>query len=246
MLLSLAKKEVVHRCIQSWAGTRLVYHFNPASSKLTVDERTDLLLDGFGGSANTFAYYAFVDRQPGEVRVAHHTHSPAQFREAVRLRVPPILLIRRPADATLSLLSRFYPRDSRWTVVALRQLLRHYARFHASIRPFTPDLVVAAFDEVTTHFEDTIARLNVRFGTRFATSAPEAQLERGVFSKITNAKPHPERARRQAELRELFEQTETAALLDAANEQYAHFAGNALMSSVRGTTGLSMPTGTCE
>ena len=43
---------------------------------------TDLVIDGFGGSGNSFAVLAFDSAQSSRVNVAHHSHMPIQFTHA--------------------------------------------------------------------------------------------------------------------------------------------------------------------
>jgi hypothetical protein len=71
-----------------------------------VDARTDIVIEGFPASANTFAVAAFrLAQEPRYMRIAHHTHVPAQVIEATRLGVPAILLIREPMQAVLSVMT---------------------------------------------------------------------------------------------------------------------------------------------
>lgn len=61
-----------------------------------VRSDTELVIDGFQRSGKTFAVVASELAQRRRVVVAHHVHAAAQIHEAVKLRVPTILLIRTP------------------------------------------------------------------------------------------------------------------------------------------------------
>jgi hypothetical protein len=127
---------------------------------LLVERGTELVIEGFPRSANTFAVAAMWVSQGRRPVMARHTHTPAQIMRASRLRIPAILLVRRPADAIVSLMVR-EPR------LGPRQALRSWVRFHEAVMPYAGDVVVAGFEEVTTDFGAVIERVNARFGTSF-------------------------------------------------------------------------------
>ena len=54
---------------------------------LMVRRGTEICIEGFPRSGNTFAVYAFELWNPGS-QVAHHLHAPGQFVRALRLSVP--------------------------------------------------------------------------------------------------------------------------------------------------------------
>src|SRR5215211_5813810 len=70
-----------------------------------VTPDTQLVIEGFPRSGNSFARSAFVMAQsesPGKIRIAHHMHVPAQVVRAARWQIPTLVVIRRPRDAVLS------------------------------------------------------------------------------------------------------------------------------------------------
>ncbi len=74
---------------------RLVVNLrNGGGGRRFVRRDSDVVIDGFERSANTFAYFAFMAANPTAHRVGHHTHSPAQFYWAARWGVPALLLLR--------------------------------------------------------------------------------------------------------------------------------------------------------
>jgi hypothetical protein len=126
-----------------------------------VDVDTDVLIEGYPRSANSFAVAAFGLAQPGPVRIAHHTHAPAHVIAAVRRGIPALVLIREPEDAVLE-----------FVIVKphlnIGQALRGYLRFYEPLLAHRRGFVIGAFPEVTADFGAVIRRLNQRFGTRFA------------------------------------------------------------------------------
>src|SRR5689334_19049404 len=67
-----------------------------------VSRGTEIVIEGFPRSANTFAVVAFRLAQQREIEIAHHLHAAAQIKHAINLKVPVIVLIREPSDAILS------------------------------------------------------------------------------------------------------------------------------------------------
>jgi hypothetical protein len=127
---------------------------------LTIDRRTELVLEGYPRSGNTFAVGAFRAAQQRPTRVSHHVHAPAQILVATRRQVPTLVLIRRPVDAALSLVA-FLP------YLSLKGALKGWLSFYERVRPLLRDIVLAEFDEVTADFGAVTVAVNARFETTF-------------------------------------------------------------------------------
>ena len=128
---------------------------------LRITRSTEIVIEGFPRSANSYATVALQLHHPGPLRIAHHLHVPAQVLRAVRYRIPCLVLIRSPLEALKSF-RLAHPH------VALESAAKHYRRFYETIAPFRDHYVIGEFSEVTVDFNRTIARLNHKFGTSFA------------------------------------------------------------------------------
>jgi hypothetical protein len=124
-----------------------------------VRRDTELVIEGFGRSGNTFAVVAFQLAQDRPARVVHHTHAPAQVIRAAQLGVPAILLVRDPVHAAVS--------HMMYRGVSARQALSAWIRFHARLLPYRPGFVVAPFEVVTSDLGAVIREVNRRFNTSF-------------------------------------------------------------------------------
>jgi hypothetical protein len=124
-----------------------------------LDDATDIVIDGFPRSGNTFAVAAFDFAQEGRVRIAHHIHAPAHVIAGVRAGVPVLVLVREPEEAVLSYVIRRH--------IPIRQALRGYLRFYRPLHRYRNAFVVGTFEQVTTDFGTVIRAVNQRFGTRF-------------------------------------------------------------------------------
>ncbi len=127
---------------------------------VVLDAGTDILIEGYPRTGNSFAVAAFAASQPGPVRIAHHVHAPAHVLAAVRAGIPAIVLVRRPEEAVVDFLE-VKPH------LTAGQALRGYRRFYAPLVGFRDRLVVARFEDVMRDFGAVIRRVNERFHTSF-------------------------------------------------------------------------------
>ncbi|MEZ5696437.1 MAG: hypothetical protein R3E18_08345, partial [Sphingomonadaceae bacterium] len=145
--------------------------------KLLIGPDTDIVIEGYARSANTFSVVAFEKAQQDEVKVAHHLHAEAQILQGVQRGLPVIALIRQPADAIRSLKVAF-PGDDE------NQLLRRYVAFYQAVERVKDHVVIAEFSRVTSDFGSIIAEVNAKFGTDFSLFATSDDAVEGVFSSI--------------------------------------------------------------
>lgn len=149
-----------------------------------VGGETEIVIEGFPRSANTFAVVAFQLAQGRPVKIAHHLHAPAQIVDGVRLGIPVILLIREPEAAVRSLMLRK-------PELSARQAFRTYCEFYEPCVPLLDSVTVAPFEEVTTDFGRTIRSANMKYGmdfTVFDHSAANVERCYAVIEEMNRAK----------------------------------------------------------
>ncbi len=137
----------------------------PGDPRCWVSRTTEIVIEGYPRSGNTFAVVAFRLAQGREIEIAHHLHAAAQIKRAARLDVPAIVLIREPSEAILSVVVR----DPH---VSIRWALRSYIRFYSTVVPYLEKTVVAPFATVTSDLASIIRLVNTRYGTAFKEFAP--------------------------------------------------------------------------
>lgn len=142
-----------------------------------VGSDTELVVEGFPRSSNTFAVVALQYAQDVPIKTADHIHVPAQVIRGARLDKPILLLIREPEDVVRSTAVKFP--DLRTSHV-----LRGYARFYEQCWPWREQFVVATFEQVTDDFGAVIHRLNQRFGMSLRPFEPTPDAMRAVFDRI--------------------------------------------------------------
>lgn len=137
-----------------------------------VGPDTDVVIEGFPRSANSFATEAFRLAQPRPPRIANHLHAPSQLIVAARLGVPVIALIREPHAAARSF-------NTMQRYLEAQDILESYLRFYRTTLPYREHFVVARFEEVTGDFGEVIQRVNRKYGTEFTPfDHTEANVER--------------------------------------------------------------------
>jgi hypothetical protein len=146
--------------------------------ELIVGPQTELVIEASPRSGNSFAVVAFeLAQRPRRVRIAHHSHAPAQVARAVKLGAPTIVIVREPADACLSLAVRERG-------ITVRQSLAAWIGFYERIVPLRSGVVVAGFEAVTRDLGSVIGAVNHRFGTDFARFVHSPQAEARVFELL--------------------------------------------------------------
>lgn len=138
---------------------------------------TELVIEGYPRSANTFAVEALQLAQGRAVKVAHHLHAAAHVIGAVRRHVPVLVLVRDPEQAVPSTVVRA-------PHLSPAQALREYTRFYRWIEPYRDRFVVATFEEVTGDFGPVTRRVNDWFGTSFHPFEHSEENVRKCFEMI--------------------------------------------------------------
>ncbi|MCU0527257.1 MAG: hypothetical protein MUF72_20820 [Elainella sp. Prado103] len=124
---------------------------------------SEIVIEGFPRTANTFTHIAFKIAQPRPVKIAHHTHAAAQVIAGARKGLPTIVLIRAPEEAVISYLIGEFDRE-----ITMRQVLHDYIAFYKPILPYQDRFVLAPFEEITQDYGQIIRRVNEKFGANFA------------------------------------------------------------------------------
>ncbi len=138
-----------------------IYAFlDPGVRPRRLTRKTDLLIEGFPRSGNTYAQAAFVQANGPQVRLAHHLHAVRSVQLAAKFGTPTILLIRDPEKVLGSML-QFNANYDAAVVCA------GYRKYHQALLPFARSFIVAEFSQVVGDFGRVVERCNTRFGTAF-------------------------------------------------------------------------------
>jgi hypothetical protein len=142
-----------------------------------VARDTELVIEGFPRSGNTFALLGFRLAQGREVKTADHLHVPAQIVRAAEWGIPACVVIRDPEAVVRSLVVK-YP------YLEPRHVLLGYASFYERCLPLRDKFVAATFEQATCDLGAVIDRINARFGTAFKRFEHTPANERRVFAAL--------------------------------------------------------------
>ena len=190
--------------------------------RLYVSSTTDVLIDGFPRSANTYSVVCFAKAQSLPCVISHHTHAVANILRGVKLGIPTILLVREPLDAA----SSFALYSGTCPIESLQMWLGFYSRCLRVL----DSCVVAEFSSVVSDFGVIVEELNRKHSTRFAVPIMSQEAEKSIrqdiddlakfgdFSELQVARPSAVRHKRAKEVRAKMEMD--ARLCDRARRVY--------------------------
>jgi hypothetical protein len=125
-----------------------------------VDRNTDVVIEGFPRSANSYARVAFLLANP-DLAVCSHTHSYRTVTRAVKLGIPAVVLIRDPMQVIASTLQ--YEPD-----VPPMRTIKQYRWFYKHVARVSPDrIVLADFDDLIRDVGSVIDTCNAVLGSAF-------------------------------------------------------------------------------
>lgn len=144
-----------------------------------IDSRTEIVLDGFPRSANSYARFAFHVATGKPEILAGHAHSSQLLIWGAKEGIPAVVVARHPDQACASL----YQMEQ---TVSLVRIFGAYATFHNRISGLISrgEILLASFDEVVTDFGSVMQRVNTRFGTRFPKYSRSATNEARVSALL--------------------------------------------------------------
>lgn len=157
--------------------------YSAVSSRLTgktwyATKHTDIIIDGFPRSANTYATFAFDSVQDTRYNIAHHIHKKSQFLIGAKYNIPAILLIRNPADCIVSTLIR-QPKYNPET------LFKGYLHMYDSLQKMD-SFVVGEFTDVLKDYGTIIKKVNSKYGTLFSIYEKNDENEKRVKNIVQN------------------------------------------------------------
>lgn len=158
-----------------------IYKVTPKHYPKFVNSETDIVIEGFQRSANTFAVKALQAAQPDYLNIAYQLHAPAQIIRAAKWGIPTLVLIRNPQDAVASFVAK-------WSNISVSQALKIYINFYKNILDYKSNYVIGKFEDVTQNYAQVIQEVNNKFATDFVVPfADKAKADK--FLKQWHSKP---------------------------------------------------------
>jgi hypothetical protein len=162
-----------------------------------VRRDTQVVIEGFPRSANSFALSAFQSNNLN-ICYATHVHSNAQVVQACQWRIPTLLLLRESEDAVCADVS-FYcelrqvdqhsipPR-------LISQSLARYVSVQEGVQPVYPRFYVGHFPGVIHDFGSVMRGLSQYFGVSYNMFDHATESASEIVSKSHHIAPNPERS----------------------------------------------------
>ncbi len=197
------------------------------SRQWVVQPDTEIAIEGFPRSGNSFALSAFRHSNPDVVRIATHVHMPAQIIMAARYRIPTIVLLREPVAAVCSMIAlstQIGDReeiDCESTRADIRRLLNFYSLFYQRVYTVRNRILFAPFTQVTKDFGVVIAAVNARWATNFSRFQHDERTVEAIFKEAPiHLGPRPDRNALKDNFMAIAHSPELSAHRERASEIY--------------------------
>lgn len=145
-----------------------------------INDETDLVWDGFPGSANSTSGTVIHDLNGRSFQMVNHTHAANVIIRGIKLGKPTAVVTRNPLDSVCSLYRR-------WSFLSIDFCLDWYIKFHSVLLPYKEQLVVSDFSETTGNLTGVVERINSKFNTSILV--PDEDYISQVIEKYKAAKP---------------------------------------------------------
>lgn len=156
---------------------------NEPHVKNLLTKETDIVIEGFPRSANTYAVVAFYMSQQTPKLVAHHYHAAGHVIKGIKFGKPVVVLIRKPEDAISSLCVR-HPN------ISIERAIKDYVAFYKPLLKYKEKVVVAGFDEIRNDYSIVLQEVNSKFGTNFDIPIIDDDFQDKCFRRIENRNKH--------------------------------------------------------
>lgn len=156
------------------------------NSNLIVDNKTDVCIEGFPRCANTFTVVAFSTVNP-KLKVAHHMHTIAQLKGALKYKIPIVIVIRKPNEAIKSYLVRN-------NKVSVTEAIEYYESFYSFVLENKELLIISDFDDSIKCFDKIIQKTNIKYKKNFNVFSPTKHEVDKVFKIIEDISASSDKA----------------------------------------------------
>lgn len=201
-------------------------HRNYYTFERIAGPSTNIVIEGFPRSGNSFSVRAFTNTQDRKVSVAHHLHSWGNLYYAKKHSIPGLVLIRKPGDVIVSLAVHAIEQKAVPAGIDPKDLLlwncRYYLAFYSRVECHLSYFCVATFEQVTSNFGAVIENLNKHYKCDFSTFDHNDDNVREVFEGGgEHLSPSGVRNKRKEMFAEALHDSDVMAMLAKAEKLYA-------------------------
>lgn len=193
------------------------------SQPWVVTRDTEVVIEGFPRSANSFACEAFISGQR-QTRHATHVHSSAQVIQACKWHIPTLVLLRAPDGAVCGDVAFGCELEGRdpYTVSAadINDSLRRYIAFYQRVEPHRRRFMVGHFPDVVKDFGAVMRRFNEYFNTDFKVFEHTKESESVIMSLAFHVGPQTNREKIKLVVQQKYRNEASGVLKSRAEEVY--------------------------
>ena len=221
-------KETLRQILERWPRAYVellrLKRRNHWSRGWVVSRDTEVVIEGYPRSGNSFAKSALVAVQPQRPNFATHLHSPAQIIQAAKWGIPTMVLLREPRGAVIGNLAfgcELYKKDPE--AMPSSDFVRALARwvfFYQRILPWQGAFFVARFDRVIADFGQVTEAFNQQCGKNFVLFEHTPEKVDAIMGKSTHIGPQAYREKIKKVLQERYEAATPAAMRKEADDLY--------------------------
>jgi hypothetical protein len=131
--------------------------------RFVCNEATDLVLEGFPRSGNTFSvdFISHLNKNRN-LSIAHHTHNNANLLLGIAMGVPTVALIRQPIDAISSYMI--------YSGKSVELAAKDYYNFYEELLAHKTGIIFVKFDDVVQNMNLVINQINSKYGLELQLS----------------------------------------------------------------------------
>jgi hypothetical protein len=155
----------------------ILLRLTPLGISRQITAHTDLIVEGFPRSGNTFTVFALQNAAQNQLQLSSHVHHPSQVKLAVERGIPTVLVVREPIAVLASYLT--YGQHGRPADV-----FKEYYSYHQELVPYADRVLIVDFDEISSDMPAIVDRINQRFSLQIPPFEQSPENIDHVFGEI--------------------------------------------------------------
>jgi hypothetical protein len=155
----------------------ILLRLTPLGISRQITDYTELIVEGFPRSGNTFTVFALQNAAKNQIRLSSHVHHPSQVKLAVERGLPTVLVVREPIAVLSSYLT--YGEHGRPADV-----FKEYHSYHQELIPYADRVLIVDFEEITSDMSAIVDRINQRFSMEIPPFDQSPENIDHVFAEI--------------------------------------------------------------
>lgn len=150
------------------------------NSKIYPSHITDITIEGFGRSGNTFLVN-IIRNLDSTIRIAHHTHSFASIKKSINLNIPTFILVRKPEQAISSAILK----NNNYLISNLIDIKRYsmysYFEFYKDLYSCKENVEIIKFEELILNPKKFVLLILKKIKLNFSDNEINSAIEKTLL-----------------------------------------------------------------